>query len=283
MKFHIVSSGRNCQHNIEKYYKSIIDQGNYDITIHVYNDSSTDATLDRLRHIQDPRLRVYHNKVQMGAAYCRYTLIKQIKDPNAIIVLVDLDDHLLPNTISTIDQIYQNTDIWLTYGNWINQHGHKNPNICYPESIDLLSSHIPLLLRKIIIHLRIQKRMFIDQFLPEEMRDENHFIFYPKEVVEKKAYRQMNSFLFTHLRTFKRFLFDDIKKKDFQDEKGNWLMAGTDTPFIALLERCAYKNIKTIYQPLYCYIQSTQDTNSENEKARVFTYVKKKKRLTDSY
>ncbi len=89
---------------------------------------------------------------------------------------------------------------------------------------------------------------------------------YPEKVHQDKSYR---SHLFnwglpyTHLRTFKKEVFDRISIENFLDENNEFYKAGSDNAlFYALLENCNnYHNIKCIQRVLYIY----NDTNPLND------------------
>lgn len=213
----------------------------------------------------------------MGAAYSRYRLITNVTNPNAVIVLVDLDDRLLDGALQHIDDIYtKNPDIWTTYGNWVNQHGQQNANICYPEV--LTADDTPRgMISKAVIKLRRAKAAFIDPFLPTALRDENRYIFYPDAVEETRSYRQFPGFLYTHLRTFRRFLFDAFEERDFQNSSGAWYQVGTDIPLIGILEQCEKKNIAHVARPMYRYTQQPR-TNTRDEEARLRVHADLKER-----
>jgi glycosyltransferase involved in cell wall biosynthesis len=276
MEYHIISVGHNCGAYIDSFAGSISKQGSFNVTVHICDDCSTDDTWHRLQSLPRTTYEVTRNANRMGAAYTRYQLIQAVKNPNAIILLVDLDDELLPGALKAVDNLYSNDPkTWATYGNWVNQFGRQNPNISYPEVVHIDSSFNGII-NKGIIRLRNLKRILFDRFLPPELRDKNRYIFYPDFVAKNRSYRQYPSFLFTHLRTFKRFLFDKLDESDFQDEEGNWFMYGTDTPLLGILEQCDEKNIRCVKKPLYLYRESLHQEN-EQKKRDVFEAVRRKK------
>jgi glycosyltransferase involved in cell wall biosynthesis len=257
MQYHIVSTGFNCEKYIDDFINNIFKQGNFNLTVHIYDDASIDKTWEKLKKFKKKynNIRLYQNKKRMGAAYNRYKIIKSINDKDSVIVLVDLDDYLLKDALKTVNKLYMgNKYLYATYGNWVNQYEKQNYNICYPESLGY-KNKLEKYLNKVIIRLRILKSALFDRFLPFEKRDENNYIFYPRDVIKNRSYRQCKSFLYTHLRTFKRFLFDKFTEKDFQDDNGKWLQIRTDVPLIKILEQCKEKNIAHIAKPIYLYRQ----------------------------
>lgn len=80
---------------------------------------------------------------------------------------------------------------------------------------------------------------------------------YPPEVRKNKTYRQhhFNWILpYTHLRTFKKHLLNNIDYSKFKDENGNWFKAGGDgSLFYALIEQADPDKVKTIQEIVYHY------------------------------
>jgi len=80
---------------------------------------------------------------------------------------------------------------------------------------------------------------------------------YPDEVKQNKSYRShhFNWILpYTHLRTFKKSLLNNIDDSQFQDSTGNWYKAGGDgSVFYALIESADPNKIKCIQDIVYNY------------------------------
>lgn len=89
------------------------------------SDGSTDDTLGlkSCEGINDARFFAeVHNK-NMGAAYRRLMAVKKYSTSQEdVILLLGLDDELLPNALERIAKEYE-AGKWMTYGNWKNQYG----------------------------------------------------------------------------------------------------------------------------------------------------------------
>ena len=126
-KIHIVATGWNCAWNIDTLVASIKQQpGNW--TLHLLDDGSDDDTAERLRVYEGGNIRCYYEKENLGAALRRYQVIHPL-EPTSVIVLVGLDDALLPGALESILREYDQ-GMWHTYSNWKNQHGK-----IFPESL----------------------------------------------------------------------------------------------------------------------------------------------------
>lgn len=85
------------------------------------NDCSTDNTgnlVDNyiVKNNLSNLIKVVHNKKRMGHLYNQYHAIHSCKD-NQVVVIVDGDDFLANNyVLDYLNKIYNNKNIWLTYG-----------------------------------------------------------------------------------------------------------------------------------------------------------------------
>lgn len=88
---------------------------------------------------------------------------------------------------------------------------------------------------------------------------------YPDHVHRENAYRDYYlSWIMpvTHLRTFKKELFDHISEESFKDKDGKYLRAGADTAlFYPLIELAPKETIRPIYEVLCIY----NDNNALND------------------
>ena len=65
---------------------------------------------------------------------------------------------------------------------------------------------------------------------------------------------------FSHLRTFKRFLWDLLEDHNFKDSSGKYYSAAADVViFVPILEKISYSKVKFIKEPLVVYNLSTQN------------------------
>jgi glycosyltransferase involved in cell wall biosynthesis len=110
------------------YNVNSIKQQSYRNFITVYGyDKSTDDTYQQLTHAiqDDTRFIVVENEdqdSQMSNFYYTWNLLKERNqiDPEDIVVEVDADDWLLhPFVLQLLNQAYQNPDIWMTYGHFV--------------------------------------------------------------------------------------------------------------------------------------------------------------------
>lgn len=121
-KFIIVVPVYNAGEFIEKCMKSIFSQNYNNFDIIVIDDCSTDNTYDILKKIKNNYnipFNLLRNEIRLRSPLENW--IKGIefcsKDKEDIIITVDGDDYLAnDNVLSYLNNIYQDENIWMTYG-----------------------------------------------------------------------------------------------------------------------------------------------------------------------
>lgn len=78
--------------------------------------------------------------------------------------------------------------------------------------------------------------------------------FYTGEEIEENLHRSVVPFNGTHIRTFRRFLYDGVEDVHLQDVDGKWFRVCTDVALVLpLLDQCGLENVAWIAKPLYVY------------------------------
>jgi len=126
-RFLIISTGYNCAEFVQKNYNSFQRQTYPNWHAIMISDGSTDDTNRELDTLPRNKITVQYCKDNAGAAVRRYEAIHKYGLPNDVIVLVGMDDELLPNALERIKKECDN-GMWMTYGNWKNQHGIGLPS-----------------------------------------------------------------------------------------------------------------------------------------------------------
>lgn len=140
LEFLILVTGYNCADKVEACAKSVIYQDYKNWKAFFISDGSTDGTNGAVAAMTklDERITSVSTNMNMGAAYQRHVAVFfSGASPESVIVLLGMDDELLPGALSEIKKQYDNGK-WVTYGNWINQHGKGLPEgfeLDFPEEI----------------------------------------------------------------------------------------------------------------------------------------------------
>lgn len=121
--FVIVIASRNNTLWCDKNLESIVSQ-NYDNWRAIYiNDASTDDTGEKVeqfikdRNLQD-KIMLINNETRQGALANIFNAVWMCNDWDCIILL-DGDDWLSgPDTLTKLNDVYANENIWMTYGSY---------------------------------------------------------------------------------------------------------------------------------------------------------------------
>jgi len=127
MRFVIISTGWNCEDNVFKNFLSVYNQSYTNWKLVMIDDGSDrDKTAQTIDKIECERVikEIYNDN--RGAAYRRYNAIHRHSDENDVILLLGMDDELLPNCLETIAEQYEYGKL-MTYGNWIDEEGNGLP------------------------------------------------------------------------------------------------------------------------------------------------------------
>jgi FkbM family methyltransferase len=235
-------------YNAEKYIRNCIlsvaqqDYDNY--TMYIIDDASTDNTLaviyDTLLELNDISKKVYfevlENKTNEGAVRNQVCTIASDNYNPSDSIVMLLDGD---------DWLINDPNIFHKYNNLYKAGAEFTYGSCWS-----LADNIPLIAQP-----------------------------YPPEVKANKTYRDYKfnwNMPYTHLRTFKKELFDTLDHSVFQDEYGNWLRAGGDTAvFYNVLEQANPDNVICIPDIVYNYndinplndykINGTEQTRTANK------------------
>jgi glycosyltransferase involved in cell wall biosynthesis len=78
--------------------------------------------------------------------------------------------------------------------------------------------------------------------------------FYSAEEIDGQTLREVELFNATHLRTFRRALYDAINPEDLLDQHGKWIETCTDVALMyPLLDQCWSNEVEFISEPIYRY------------------------------
>ena len=140
INFHIICTGYNCAKYVRGCVQSVLAQTYDNWTLHMIDDGTpVQYLLGGLKRYggYGPKIKGYQYTNNEGAGKRRYEVIKRIDDPNAVILLLGMDDELLPDALATIAEQYRDGKL-MTYGNWMNQNGMGLPEgfvFTFPDAV----------------------------------------------------------------------------------------------------------------------------------------------------
>jgi glycosyltransferase involved in cell wall biosynthesis len=250
-KFIIISTVYNKSKWVRFNINSIKQQSYINYLAAYGYDKSTDDTLEHLVNAinSDPNFLIYDNPNPGCFLNCFMGTYNYLKDnnlinPEDIIVEVDGDDWLLhPFVLQYLNQIYQDENIWMTYGQYIH----------YPSG-------------ELGGHYELELNDYVDQ---------------------TNSYR-INTFPYSHLKTYKAFLLDNITDEDLTDPTtGKYFNAAADFALcMPLVEQAGKNRIYRVPEALYVYNTSSDlesETNNrvdlQKEIEQRIRQIKPKKRI----
>lgn len=186
---------------------SLAEQDYPNFRVIIIDDCSTDSTPNTIQeYLHHPNFQCIRNPVRTGSALGN--IVKAIQavpgDPDEIILNVDGDDKLaFSGVLSYLDDIYINSDVWVTYGQFIPASDKYGP-YCLP----------------------------IEDF---------------------ENYRH-GDWVTSHLRTWRRHLWDRIRDEDFLDTDGEYYKTAWDLAIMyPLIEMAGPERLRFIEHVLYIY------------------------------
>ena len=247
--FNIVVPVYNAEQWIGRCIESILMQDYPYYRLIVVDDHSTDNTLSI---IKDAGVDYYSNVIRYGSGLANIVsgidFLKGNEDD--IIVTVDGDDYLADNNVlSYLNKVYQ-SDVWLTYGSFLPL-SKRYKNTCQ----DLSYTHT--------------------------FDDEGEHLY---SHLTPATYRKSGVWVTSHLRTFKRWLWNEIDDNDLRDENGEYFKTGWDLAFMYPQIEMAGSHLRFIDKVLYMYNDLNpycDGTVNPQEQIKVGKYIQSKEQYKE--
>lgn len=144
-KIIIITASYNNEIWLTNYFESLKSQTYQNWQVIYIDDCSTDNTMGLLQdYIKEAQLEsqfvLIRNEERMGHLFNQYHAIHAC-NADSIIFILDGDDWLAhENVLQTISQIYQNEEIWLTYGQFLYNQKNKK-GFCKPIPPEVIADN----------------------------------------------------------------------------------------------------------------------------------------------
>lgn len=213
-KFEVIVPVYNAEKYIGKCLESILSQDYPHFRVLVIDDCSTDETYDIAVNYD---VHILRNNKRRGALA---NIVKGVElFGENIIVTVDGDDYLSTDyVLSYLNHIYT-TDVWMTYGSFLPVSG-RYKRTCQP-------------FEKIMAPC---EKGYLKEYF-----------------VTPDTYRKSDFWVTSHLRTFRKQLWDRIKDEDLRDEDGGYYQTAWDLAFMYPMIEMADTHVRFIDKILYMY------------------------------
>jgi len=215
--FTIVIPAYNCQEWIEKNLKSALSQEYDNFDVMYVNDASTDQTgkmadnlfEDWFAKPERGILSIVHNTENVRALENLISCISAAQR-GSIIVALDGDDWLInKNVLNKLNEVYQNPNVWITAGSYIENVGGRVVRPEMPENFwnnNIRHQHWTL------SHLRTFRKELFEKIEMEDMIDRkdgeiykftwDRVIMYPMvEMAGQKHFRDIQDIMYVYNRT----------------------------------------------------------------------------------
>lgn len=241
-KFSVIIPVYNAGEKIARCLLSVLTQDYKNYDVYVIDDCSEDNTWGIIEDFGNYDFYSHRNKIHIGSATYNIRKTSRKGDKDDIIVVVDGDDYLDNNhVLSYLNTIYT-PDVWLTYGQYIPLSGKfKDP--CSP----------------------------IDKI---KIPDESGQIITVSATT--KELRRNGYWVTSHLKTFRKWLYDKIREEDLKFEDV-YFKTCCDVCIMYPMVEMAGSHIRFIDKVLYRYDDLTNNWGGNaTENLRNFEYLKNK-------
>ena len=232
VQFAIVSAARNCAAWVENNVQSVLGQRYPHWRAVLIDDASTDSTFAKAQAsaASDDRYTVLRNETQHGALanIVRATELAA-HAANDVIVIIDGDDWLSDNTaLERLAHYYSDPSLWLSYGS------HK-----------------------------LLRRRWRDRLRGRPNRGQARPV--PDSVARLGLYRyHTGPWCASHLRSYRKFLWDEIRDADLRDDDGEYFCSAADVAtMLPLMEMAGPEHAR--YLPDILYVYNNDHASSDNQ------------------
>jgi glycosyltransferase involved in cell wall biosynthesis len=134
----IFTAGRSCKQYVDLCIESVLKQSYSNFRHIIVDDCSTDGTAEQVRASinNDPRFQFHESTERLYVAGNTYTYLKPTDDE--IVVTLDLDDWFTHDDVLTrVNQIYQRSNCWMSYGSYEHASNGRSGKICasFPKRV----------------------------------------------------------------------------------------------------------------------------------------------------
>ena len=218
----VFACGINCEKYIKRHRRSIELQTYKNFLYVGVDDASTDGTYKELLrfHNKERNVLIRNKKNQGWLANAAKNLHKFIQSDEDIIVVIDMDDWLADHHVfDRINNTYNRKGCWITFGTWAVPDDPK-------------------------IKAKYRTKWGVDKPMPRPKDASDH--------LKNRTFRLTPAF--SHLKTFKAFLWKELDSEDFKGPDGEFAPCCYDRAIMyPMLEMTPTDKIKRINDLVYMY------------------------------
>ncbi|MDB6096672.1 MAG: hypothetical protein JWM09_950 [Francisellaceae bacterium] len=276
--FCIISPGYKIAHYFQEAIESVTQQTYKNWKMVIIDDHSPDNSANLIaaylkKQNLAPKIILVANQNNQGAMPNIYNAINQYCHDNDVVINLDADD-LLANkqVLQKVAKIYEDKNIWLTYGNYdlyIDTLFGPKSNVCeilrdIPHKIRGNNFFINIFnwLNEIYINLH---KSYINYWYPSAPERCFHAELVPQEILEQNLIRT-TKWRTPHLKTFYAWLYKKINVEDFKYQ-GKFIKVLHDfSMMIPMVEMASRGHTHFFPEVLYLYRQTDMNDCQINSK-----------------
>jgi len=138
LSFAVVLYAHNASYWCEKALRSIFEQDYPNYRVFLIDDGSVDDTFDKVQQFildnkQEHRVIAMRNESTLGYTASLYRAVDNCLSREIILPLNAQDWLVHENTLTRLNQVFQNPDNWIVLGQFIQYPSYKISELCIPE------------------------------------------------------------------------------------------------------------------------------------------------------
>ena len=255
-RFKVITPVYNAQEWIGKCIESVKSQTHENFIQVIVDDCSTDTTVIEAKSAigDDPRFVLIERKENTGTLHGHVLAGEHDYRKDDIFVHLDGDDWFSDgNVFERLNGIYEDEDIWCTYGNYKTTDGE--PSVCVPikqnydKALALLLSPPSLnndAARRAMAHARATSNIRLYLCI---------------------------GWIFSQVRSFRAKLWKGINDKDLRASDGSYLAVADVAVFIPVLEMAGLDRVKFVPEVQMIYNRETPINDDKVNRKRVIAHA----------
>jgi len=262
-RFRIITPVYNAEDWIQKCINSVRSQKHENFIQIIVDDCSIDKTVEKAREVigDDPRFVLIEREKKTGTLHGHILAGDHDYSENDIFVHLDGDDWFSDNSVlSRLARIYENTDIWCTYGNYKTTSDELSVNKPFEES-DLNKMTQGLVGKKKLVVKEWHGTQAVMELGSEKDKDYTFRLLL--------ATRWPCS----QVRSFRGQLWRGLTEEDFRSDDGSYFSVADVAVFVPILEMAGFDRIRYVPEIQMIYNRENLLNDDKVNRAKVINHA----------
>jgi glycosyltransferase involved in cell wall biosynthesis len=262
-RFRIITPVYNAEDWVEKCINSVKSQKHEDFIQVIVDDCSTDRTIEKAREAigEDPRFVLIEREKKTGTLHGHILAGDHDYSENDIFVHLDGDDWFSDDAVlSRLAVIYEDSNIWCTYGNYETTSGELSVNKPLEET--LLNKMTQGLVGKKKLAVKVWHGTQAVMEVGSE-KDKDH------------TFRLLlaTNWPCSQVRSFRGQLWKGLVDEDFRSDDGSYLSVADVAVFVPILEMAGFDRIRYVPETQMIYNRETVLNDDKVNRVQVIDHA----------